>query len=257
MGAVTSSDKRVIEITLPDSWEKLSQKQLYEAYRFLSSNLTAEAVMVHAFMRWGGFRVIGADTLNLRFMIQRKNEKPFLVSTVQVAEAMQCLKFLAEVPKSPVRLEKIGKFNAADARLRGLTLEDYIACDNSYQGYLSTKRDDLLERMAKILYRAENIKLDPAQRLSVLYWWISVKDYLSREYCNLFGEAENDSNLLGDFRSTEKKLKDNVNAQIRALTKGDVTKEEAVINLDVHRAFAELDAQAREYREMKAKYNLK
>lgn len=37
---------------------------------------------------------------------------------------------------------------------------------------------------------------------------------------------------------------------IRALTKGDITKEREILALDTHRALTELDAQAKEYQEL-------
>ena len=43
-------------------------------------------------------------------------------------------------------------------------------------------------------------------------------------------------------------------AQVRALTGGDVTKEEAVLNVDTWTALAELDAKAKEAREYSEKY---
>ena len=49
-------------------------------------------------------------------------------------------------------------------------------------------------------------------------------------------------------------LKDAVNAQIRALTKGDVTKEKEVLAIDTWRALTELDALAKEYDEFSQKY---
>ena len=45
-----------------------------------------------------------------------------------------------------------------------------------------------------------------------------------------------------------------MNAQIRALTKGDVTKEAQILALDAMRALTELDALAREYEELNRKY---
>ena len=45
-----------------------------------------------------------------------------------------------------------------------------------------------------------------------------------------------------------------MNAQIRALTKGDITKESQVLALDTWRALTELDALAREYQEFNSKY---
>ena len=41
---------------------------------------------------------------------------------------------------------------------------------------------------------------------------------------------------------------------IRALTKGDITKEPEILALDTHRALTELDAQAKEYKEFNAKF---
>ena len=49
-------------------------------------------------------------------------------------------------------------------------------------------------------------------------------------------------------------LKDAVNAQIRALTKGDVTKEKEVLAIDTWRALTELDALAKEYDDFNKKY---
>ena len=43
-------------------------------------------------------------------------------------------------------------------------------------------------------------------------------------------------------------------AQIRALTDGDVTKEEAVLNVDTWTALAELDAKARDAEETRRLY---
>lgn len=48
-----------------------------------------------------------------------------------------------------------------------------------------------------------------------------------------------------------------MNAQIRALTKGDVTKEAEVFALDTHRALTELNAQAREYKQLNSQLNKK
>ena len=59
--------------------------------------------------------------------------------------------------------------------------------------------------------------------------------------------ADTGGNLLG---SSAPSVEDAMNTQIRALTKGDVTKEAEVLALDTHRALTELNAQAREYREL-------
>ena len=43
-----------------------------------------------------------------------------------------------------------------------------------------------------------------------------------------------------------------MDAQIRALTKGDVTKEGEILQLDTWRALTELNAQAKEYKQLQA-----
>ena len=68
-----------------------------------------------------------------------------------------------------------------------------------------------------------------------------------------------DGNLLANSQSpiSRSRIEDAVNAQIRALTKGDVTKEAEVLALDTHRALTELNAQAREYKQLNSQLNKK
>jgi uncharacterized protein YbjQ (UPF0145 family) len=61
--------------------------------------------------------------------------------------------------------------------------------------------------------------------------------------------------MLGGTPNIGRRLQEAMNAQIRALTKGDITKEKEILALDTWRALTELDAQAREYDEMKKIYN--
>ena len=49
----------------------------------------------------------------------------------------------------------------------------------------------------------------------------------------------------------ERQITETMNAQIRALTKGDITKENTVLKMDVWRALTELDAQAADREELK------
>ena len=70
---------------------------------------------------------------------------------------------------------------------------------------------------------------------------------------DFFQSVVNDGNLLhaGTNRPpSARDLQDAMNAQIRALTKGDVTKEKEILAMDCWRALTELDAQAREYEEI-------
>lgn len=61
--------------------------------------------------------------------------------------------------------------------------------------------------------------------------------------------SDNGGNLLGGSSNLFAQLRDSTNAQIRALTGGDITKEAAIRQMDTHRALTELDAKAREAEE--------
>lgn len=107
--------------------------------------------------------------------------------------------------------------------------------------------------MTEVLYCSRIRHVAEPVRISVFYWFAALKQLLTRNFSNLFGEQQEDGNMLGNA-SLAKQLADAMNAQIRALTKGDVTKEKEVLALDTWRALTELDAQVKEYNELKLKY---
>ena len=58
-------------------------------------------------------------------------------------------------------------------------------------------------------------------------------------------------NLLGYTPPIGEVLRTAMNAQIRELTGGEITKEEAVLSMDTWRALTELDAKAKEVEDIK------
>ena len=149
------------------------------------------------------------------------------------------------------------RFMAA-ADFEGVPFEVFIICDNLYQGYLATKQDNLLDEMAAHLYDTSKIKLTATERVSVFYWFASLKGFLARVFKHFFQPVSNASvdngNMFEQEQSQYEILQNAVNAQIRALTKGDITKEKEVLSLDTWRALTELDCQAKEYEEINRKY---
>ena len=156
----------------------------------------------------------------------------------------------------PVRLSKINRQAALPADFSEVPFETFIICDNLYQGYLQTQNEDLLDELGATLY-GKSMAFKPYERISIFYWFAALKDTFSRKYSDFFqpiADAATGGNLLG---SAAPSVEDAMNAQIRALTKGDVTKEKEVLALDTHRALTELNAQAREYKELNAKLQSK
>ena len=80
----------------------------------------------------------------------------------------------------------------------------------------------------------------------------------ARRFSDFFQPASAQAeNLLGSSPNIGKQLQESMDAQIRALTKGDITKEKEILSLDTWRALTELNAQAKEYKQINAQINAK
>ena len=82
--------------------------------------------------------------------------------------------------------------------------------------------------MAHLLYPklSDKAVLSKAELLSVFYWFASVKLYFTKLFPNFFSAVlEGNGNLLGTpSTAIGETLRQAMNAQIRALTAGDITK---------------------------------
>ena len=108
--------------------------------------------------------------------------------------------------------------------------------------------------MAQVLYASDHVKPDKAQLIGIFYWMASLKQYFAGLFPNFYKPASDYSNgnLLGNGQTDiYSQLRDSTNAMIRALTGGDITKEDAIMKMDTWRALTELDAKAREVEELR------
>ena len=243
-----------INFIVPQGWHELGDKQLRYVYQLIASEYSTDEVKTLCLLRWSDTKVIGRQDSGAYLL--KKGKILFEATPVTLAELLPHLDWLASIPTAPVRLSKINRQTALPADFSEVSFETFIICDNLYQGYLQTQNDDLLDQLGATLYGSSTKSLGsaknsmtfkPYERINIFYWFASLKESLSAKYSDFFQPiAASDSNLLGSSSSVE----DAMNAQIRALTKGDVTKEAEVLALDTHRALTELNAQAREYKQL-------
>ena len=245
-------DKNAIAILLPTSWEQLTDKQLYDVYGLANQPLSADQIKTICLFRWAKLRV-NYQMDNGIYDCTVDGKKADLSAT-QIACAIKTINFISDVPTAIVRISQMKKkFNARPARIEGTSFREYIFLDNLYQGFINTQNMELLRQMTQILYDAPKLAPNQAEKISTFYWWTSLKQEMSKKFPHFFASADGEDNSLGK-PSLHQKLSESMNAQIRALTGGDITKEKQVLDTDVWRALAELDAIAKEQQEMKQKY---
>lgn len=236
-----------IYLTVPSSWGELDDAQLYYIFGLFADNLSASQIKSYCFFRFSGTKIV------CRYgdgYMARHGKQEFYVSSEVVASALHSLDWVDDMPGMPVRISQIKGAKAADATLVGFAFERYLYCENLYQGYLQTHNQALLVEMAHLLYDSDRIRLNQAEKISTFYWWMALKGYYSRQFPHFFQSVVDENNLLhagGNRPPTGEELQHAMNAQIRALTKGDITKEREILAMDTWRALTELDAQAHEY----------
>lgn len=257
MQTTFSSTKRSSSISInfivPQGWHELSDKQLRYVYQLLAADYATDEVKTLCLLQWSGTKVIGRQESGAYLL--KKGKILFEVTPLTLAELLPHLEWLGSIPTVPVRLSKINRQHALPADFSEVPFETFIICDNLYQGYLQTQDDNLLDQLGATLY-GKSMTFKPYERINVFYWFAALKDAFSRKFPDFFQplDAATGGNLLG---SSVASVEDAMNAQIRALTKGDVTKEGEVLALDTHRALTELNAQAREYKVLNAKTKAK
>lgn len=264
-----------INFIVPQGWHELSDKQLRFVYDLLAKEFSSDEIKTLCLLRWSNTKVIGRNDNGAYLLtkgasrtqsgacsnsaeaqplsgVAKKGKILFEVTPQTIAELLPHLDWLGSLPTVPVRLSKINRCAALPADFSEVPFETFIICDNLYQGYLQTQDDTLLDQLGATLY-GKSIDFKPYERINIFYWFAALKDFFSHKFPDFFqptSDAATGGNLLG---SAAPSVEDAMNAQIRALTKGDVTKEAEVLALDTHRALTELNAQAREYKELNAK----
>ena len=239
-----------VYLTVPQSWQELTDAQLYYVYNLFADSLSLPQIKSYCFFAFSRVKI------RCRYgdgYLARFGKQEFFLSPDVVASALHALDYLDTVPATPVRISRIKRSDAADAQLVEFPFDRYLYCENLYQGYLQTQNQALLVEMAQLLYDHDVIRLNQAEKISIFWWWMAVKQLFAKQWPHFFQGVNNDDNLLhagANRPPSAQQLQESMNAQIRALTKGDVTKEREILAMDTWRALTELDAQAREYEEM-------
>lgn len=249
----TLSADGVLHLTCPRSWKEMTEEQLRYALHVIGcglySSVEGRTLML---LRFTGIEVKEktpygwACSVSVALPKGKQRKHQFFMQSWQVQDMIKQLAFVDGYETFDVRLESIGGFKAVDPLLHRVMFQDYLNMEKYYQGYLATKEQRYALGLAGLLYPGGVTAIDDAELTNCIMWFSYVKKRFSKFFRHFFKPAPEGGKPVDWIEQ--------MNAQIRALTDGDITKETAVLEKDCWRALTELDAKAREAEEFRKKY---
>ena len=234
-----------IDLYAPTSWQKMTQRQLRYVLTLLSlfDNL-ATVKEPQSYRCW--FRPAWW-----------KPRRWFTLQVWQVQSFIRQFDFIDPFDGMDVRLERIHGCRAVDDILDHYPFGDYLLAEQYYQLAVSSGKPEMIEKLATFLYVKRNgkhpkrLSLSPAEQMGTLRWFAHVKSFFAERWPHFFRKVD------ADIEELDIDLMGAMDAQIRALTEGDITKEETIKALPCWRALTELNEKAREAKEFHEKYDKK
>ncbi len=248
--AFFSDNPPTVNVKLPKSWEELSQAELLHVYKIITtlSVEDKESIPFILFRYFACCRVISNknDSFKCRFVVKTKSGGVRRVlcniSATHLAELLGSWDFFTNPGMIPVRLEFWDGVKAVNAELHGIAFSDYLQIENFYQGFITSHNIDALYGAARLLYPGIDVKsIDEVCIYNILQWLVQIKGMFAHLWPNFFKPAS--------CGSETPSMLEIMNAEIRALTGGDVTKEAEIYQIDCWRALTELDFKAKEAEE--------
>lgn len=223
-------------VHLPANWESTSDEDLLLIAKLTAANMPTDDVAI---------------TVVVRHILNECGARQLSRTPSVLIDAMaRRLEFIRALPSSPVRPAKIGNFLTPPADLAGYTFGEFLQLENLYQAALQHLRRDAIDQCQPLCLLSDKLFNLPAKvregvglgplNLLTFYWYQGLKRQLAATYCHLFKPAELSP---ADPAPSQRERMD---MMLLALTDGDITKEQDVLNTDYRRALTYLDEKAAE-----------
>lgn len=246
-----------MSFTIPKGWEELTAEQLRYVIRLLwlynGHADWQQRVQTAAFVHFADIEVV-SHTDQGWLCRERRHGTTFLLDPELLPSIMQHVEWMTKTERMTVRIEQVEEHKAVDFELQELPFGKYLEAENNFQSYLQSKKESCLVELARILYLVPDGSDAPELREEILMgaflWFNAAKQLLGQQFPNFLKPASGKQEDI-----TQESLIESMRAQIRLLTKGDVTKQKYILEeTDTWTALAELDALAKEAEEIKRKY---
>lgn len=243
-----SSSVKELNFHFPKSWRQLNQKQLRSVLVMLSA-YPATTALVRITCFFANLIIINriSDGIFTCKLITPDGEHTIRISSVEVSAMTEAMQWVLEPGDEPVLLEEMRGCHSVDIELHNVEFSSYLALENLYQGYLMSGDKEAVEEMAHLVYPAgKSFNLKDFEIFAICQWFTQVKGLFARTFPNFFKPVT---------AASDCSMADVMNAEILALTGGDITKEDDVLSKDTWRALTYLDAKAREAEEFRNSMN--
>jgi hypothetical protein len=249
----------------PSSWAELSEDQLRYVLSVMSIHHDRIVIKCYLLARFCGLTVhkytrtgwkcsvkCGESGENGDAKTGKVCERVLYISAAEILSLLRNFDFIDKFTDfRPLQRASDVLLTAVDSMLHDVSFYDYLNIEKNYQLFMLNQEDKFLQKMAHLMYRTadgsadETAHFEPYELLGVFIWFSSVKEYFAANFTHFFKPAREG----GELRRVD--ILPAMQAQIRALTDGDVTKQQAVYNTDCWAALTELDNKAREAEEFK------
>lgn len=236
-------------VALPTSWQELTQEQLRAALSLMATGAAGTSLMTQAFLIFAGLEPEGEDIY--------RNYAGFLfkIGVNQISAAALHLEYLTTPPTAAVRLDRAedGTPCKTGADFEDATFGELLHTDGLFLMYLNNPEAnaDRLAEIAILLYPGitDEAAASPLMNANIIIWLSGLKKQLAGMYPYLFAAP-----AAADYEETPEETAARSRratlSMIRALTGGDITKENDILQTAAHSALNELNEKAREAKEL-------
>lgn len=120
-------------------------------FRRVARDLPMNEVLALCVCKWAEIVVLCHADKHSCLVKDWKSKRQVVLADWQITFAARQLAFLESFAPKPIRISVICGASAVTADLQAVPFEDYLACENYYQGFLHTQSMECLAEMAHLL----------------------------------------------------------------------------------------------------------
>jgi len=195
-----------INLTIPSSWQQLSQKQLELVARCMLQRMTAIELKTICLLQFSHLKILKKPASAEGSFMFRKGKLTFELDADRFADIISRLDYL-ESDSGIIAPPLIKGFALPNKELYGVRTDQWFVADSMYGAYCNTKDDRFLNRLLATLYIKTGDKWNPDHNLSAaaakfegvplfrkyvaFIWYSAVKAWLIEKYYYVFSGSEN------------------------------------------------------------------